>query len=38
MHLIDRIVIGGASIEPHGSELFDFFNPATAEVIDHAPW
>jgi aldehyde dehydrogenase (NAD+) len=33
MPVIDRIYIDGAFVEPHGSELFDLFNPATATVI-----
>jgi aldehyde dehydrogenase (NAD+) len=33
MRIIDRIYIDGGFIEPHGRELFDLFNPATAETI-----
>jgi aldehyde dehydrogenase (NAD+) len=33
MHIIDRIYIDGAFVEPHGQELYDLFNPATAQVI-----
>jgi aldehyde dehydrogenase (NAD+) len=33
MRIIDRIYIDGAFVEPHGQELFDLFNPATADLI-----
>ncbi|BBU31430.1 aldehyde dehydrogenase [Burkholderia sp. THE68] len=33
MQIIDRIYIDGAFVTPHGSELFDLFNPATEQVI-----
>jgi aldehyde dehydrogenase (NAD+) len=33
MYLIDKIYIDGAFVTPHGEELFDLFNPATAQVI-----
>ena len=33
MRLIDRIYIDGAFVTPHGSELFELFNPATEQVI-----
>lgn len=33
MRLIDQIYIDGAFVTPHGSELFDLYNPATAQVI-----
>jgi aldehyde dehydrogenase (NAD+) len=33
MRIIDRIYIDGGFVEPHGRELFDLFNPATAETI-----
>lgn len=33
MTLIDRIYIDGAFVTPHGTELFDLYNPATAQVI-----
>ncbi len=33
MRIIDRIYIDGAFVTPHGEELFDLHNPATAEVI-----
>jgi aldehyde dehydrogenase (NAD+) len=36
MHLIDKIYIDGAFVTPHGEELFDLFNPATARVIGQA--
>lgn len=33
MYFIDKIYIDGGFVTPHGEELFDLFNPATAEVI-----
>lgn len=30
---IDKIYINGEFVTPHGSELFDLFNPATEAVI-----
>ncbi|MDB5987487.1 MAG: aldehyde dehydrogenase family protein [Nevskia sp.] len=33
MRTIDQIYIDGAFVTPHGDELFDLFNPATAKVI-----
>ncbi|MFM0649018.1 aldehyde dehydrogenase family protein [Paraburkholderia bryophila] len=33
MQLIDTIYIDGRFVTPHGSELFDLFNPATEQVI-----
>ena len=33
MHIIDQIYIDGAFVTPHGEELFELFNPATAQVI-----
>ncbi|WP_176057861.1 aldehyde dehydrogenase family protein [Paraburkholderia sp. BCC1876] len=33
MQLIDTIYIDGQFVTPHGSELFDLFNPATEQVI-----
>ncbi|NYH19182.1 aldehyde dehydrogenase family protein [Paraburkholderia bryophila] len=33
MQLIDKIYIDGQFVTPHGSELFDLFNPATEQVI-----
>ncbi len=33
MRIIDRIYIDGAFVTPHGEELFDLHNPATAQVI-----
>ncbi len=33
MTLIDRIYIDGAFVTPHGTDLFDLYNPATAQVI-----
>jgi aldehyde dehydrogenase (NAD+) len=33
MHSIEQIYIDGAFITPHGSELFELFNPATEQVI-----
>lgn len=33
MPLIDRIYIDGVFVEPHGTELFDLFNPATGKAI-----
>jgi len=33
MHTIDQIYIDGAFVTPHGEELFELFNPATAQVI-----
>jgi aldehyde dehydrogenase (NAD+) len=33
MKVIDKIYIDGAFVTPHGDEMFDLFNPATAERI-----
>jgi aldehyde dehydrogenase (NAD+) len=33
MQVLDKIYIDGEFVTPHGSELFDLFNPATAERI-----
>jgi aldehyde dehydrogenase (NAD+) len=33
MRIIDRIYIDGGFVEPHGQELFDLFNPSTADLI-----
>jgi aldehyde dehydrogenase (NAD+) len=33
MRLIDKIYIDGSFVTPHGTELFDLHNPATARVI-----
>ncbi len=33
MHVIDTIYINGRFVTPHGDELFDLHNPATAEII-----
>ena len=33
MQIIDKIYIDGAFVTPHGSEMFDLFNPATEQVI-----
>jgi aldehyde dehydrogenase (NAD+) len=33
MSVINQIYIDGAFVEPHGTELFDLFNPAKAEII-----
>ncbi|RAS21494.1 aldehyde dehydrogenase family protein [Paraburkholderia bryophila] len=33
MQLIDTIYIDGQFVTPHGSELFELFNPATEQVI-----
>jgi aldehyde dehydrogenase (NAD+) len=33
MRIIDQIYVDGAFVTPHGSELFDLFNPATGQVI-----
>jgi aldehyde dehydrogenase (NAD+) len=33
MQVIDKIYIDGEFVTPHGDELFDLFNPATAERI-----
>jgi aldehyde dehydrogenase (NAD+) len=33
MRLIDKVYIDGSFITPHGTELFDLHNPATAQVI-----
>jgi aldehyde dehydrogenase (NAD+) len=33
MRLIDQIYIDGAFVTPHGTEWFDLYNPATAQVI-----
>ncbi|WCM20985.1 aldehyde dehydrogenase family protein [Paraburkholderia bryophila] len=35
MQLIDTIYIDGQFVTPHGSELFELFNPATEQVIGH---
>ncbi|WP_321866999.1 aldehyde dehydrogenase family protein [Paraburkholderia tropica] len=35
MQVIDTIYIDGAFVTPHGSELFELFNPATGQVIGH---
>jgi aldehyde dehydrogenase (NAD+) len=32
-NLIDQIYIDGEFVTPHGTELFDLFNPATGQVI-----
>ncbi|MDE1174312.1 MAG: aldehyde dehydrogenase family protein [Parvibaculaceae bacterium] len=32
MRLIDKIYINGVFVTPHGQELFDLYNPATAQV------
>jgi aldehyde dehydrogenase (NAD+) len=33
MKIIDQVYIDGAFVTPHGTELFDLYNPATAKVI-----
>ncbi|MGH6615717.1 aldehyde dehydrogenase family protein [Sphingomonas sp.] len=33
MKIIDQVYIDGAFVTPHGTELFDLYNPATATVI-----
>ncbi|WP_032807818.1 aldehyde dehydrogenase family protein, partial [Pseudomonas tolaasii] len=33
MHQINQIYINGQFVTPHGEELFDLFNPATARRI-----
>lgn len=33
MRIIDKLYIDGAFVEPHGSEAFDLYNPATSQVI-----
>ena len=33
MHIIDQVYIDGAFVTPHGEELLELFNPATAQVI-----
>lgn len=33
MHSIDQVYIDGAFVEPHGTERFELFNPATEAVI-----
>ena len=33
MHIIDQVYIDGAFVTPHGEELFELCNPATAQVI-----
>jgi aldehyde dehydrogenase (NAD+) len=33
MQRIDQIYIDGAFVTPHGTEIFDLFNPATEQVI-----
>ncbi|MCU1683328.1 MAG: Aldehyde dehydrogenase [Amycolatopsis sp.] len=32
-HVIDKIYIDGEFVTPHGTELFDLFNPATGKTI-----
>ena len=32
-NVINKIYIGGEFVTPHGTELFDLFNPATGKVI-----
>jgi aldehyde dehydrogenase (NAD+) len=33
MRFIDKIYIDGSFVTPHGTKLFDLYNPATAQVI-----
>ena len=33
MHTIEQIFINGEFVTPHGTEWFDLYNPATAQVI-----
>src|SRR5271167_2151492 len=33
MRFIDKIYIDGSFVTAHGTELFDLYNPATAQVI-----
>ena len=33
MRIIDKIYIDGQFVTPHGTEMFDLFNPATEERI-----
>ena len=33
MHHIEQIFINGEFVTPHGTERFDLYNPATAQVI-----
>ena len=33
MHTIEQIFINGEFVTPHGTEWFDVYNPATAQVI-----
>ena len=33
MKIIDHIYVNGTFVKPHGSELFEIRNPATAQVI-----
>ncbi|CAL8477586.1 3-succinoylsemialdehyde-pyridine dehydrogenase (plasmid) [Caballeronia sp. S22] len=33
MHYIDQIFVDGAFVTPHGSELFDLYDPSTEQVI-----
>src|ERR1700722_4043036 len=33
MRMVERIYIGGAFVTPHGTEMFDLFDPARGEVI-----
>ncbi|EPT8339473.1 aldehyde dehydrogenase family protein, partial [Enterobacter hormaechei] len=33
MHTIEQIFINGEFVTPHGTERFDLYNPATAQVI-----
>ncbi|UII73361.1 aldehyde dehydrogenase family protein [Pseudomonas sp. HN11] len=35
MHTINHIYINGKFVTPHGEELFDLFNPTTAQPIGH---
>ena len=33
MHTIEQIFINGEFVTPHGTEWFDLYNPATAQVM-----
>jgi acyl-CoA reductase-like NAD-dependent aldehyde dehydrogenase len=38
MHTIEQIFINGEFVTPHGTEWFDLYNPATAQVIGRFVW
>lgn len=38
MHTIEQIFINGEFVTPHGTEWFDLYNPATAQVMGQFAW